>query len=928
MVRCSGVAPVAGLLLLLLSLQYGAHAYGAEKAPSSYGQNSVQSGYASTSNVFVQQVPTYTGGQPPQTIPAATSCYVDMKCFSCSPGFSIAQGYPFERRTPVTCEECLDLCLEKQSNPYPYCCRSVVYDFAYRTCDLFAVDGKSPPQVVTKYSTRSYFVPTGQCTKKTTVQEPDGQQTEGMCSEGELPKIVEVPGYEDPGVSSGSALSGHSMKECAEACVSNKDKDGNALSLGQPCAAVVYQSGECRVSSKKVDRVSSLRSNPDSTYMMIECFPEKLVTECPNNFVYAPKHVLVGFAKAVVTASSERECIEQCLASNEALGFYCKSGMYYYEDNTENCILNTESRSTQPNVYTEEATSVVYFELGCGRTGRRLAKKFRKSFSQALFDLPLTGLWTAWSKCTSSTESSVRYRTCRDKDVRNCPKETRSCSRVQIHFQCVIISECSIVASSTLPTKPSAGRFPDDDLRKRKKDQPHVRRHGAYGGGSMAGASGSAYGGGSMAGISDSTYAGASTDGGMQSGYGGGTSDTGYGQVQVPVYGQPAPSTQPGIQYPVLVPQQPMCPFDPQCFKASPECTISNAYPFERRTPVTCNECLDLCLEKQFGEYPYICKSAVYDSSSKSCDIFAVDGLNSPQHYLKYPGRSIYRPTGVCQPHTTTAGLPEEVPNTCPEGLQPKVAEIAGYGIHSRGQTLPDHNAQECSLACLTGQDKSGNGLDLRGKPCRTASYSTNNGCQVDSSEVAFNALNSDPDVTTFKVLCLPEEIVADCPNNLYFAPHHVLVGFAKQVGTAQDETECIMLCAQAYESTGFNCASAMYYYSEKSENCILNTEDRRSQPEVYSEDDSQVVYFELRCAKRRMKFSKSRFMKDSPVDDDWTEWSNCKSPDDQQVRYRQCDKKDIRDCPSQRRKCKIVASGENWLWAKSWMKLCRYCFS
>ncbi|KFD44801.1 hypothetical protein M514_14322 [Trichuris suis] len=81
-----------------------------------------------------------------------------MKCFSCSPGFSIAQGYPFERRTPVTCEECLDLCLEKQSNPYPYCCRSVVYDFAYRTCDLFAVDGKSPPQVVTKYPTRSYFV--------------------------------------------------------------------------------------------------------------------------------------------------------------------------------------------------------------------------------------------------------------------------------------------------------------------------------------------------------------------------------------------------------------------------------------------------------------------------------------------------------------------------------------------------------------------------------------------------------------------------------------------------------------------------------------------------------------------------------------------------------------------------------------------------
>uniref|UniRef100_A0A5S6R3B8 Apple domain-containing protein n=1 Tax=Trichuris muris TaxID=70415 RepID=A0A5S6R3B8_TRIMR len=427
-----------------------------------------------------------------------------------------------------------------------------------------------------------------------------------------------------------------------------------------------------------------------------------------------------------------------------------------------------------------------------------------------------------------------------------------------------------------------------------------------YGGGSMAGAGGGDYGGGSAGG----TYGG-STGGGMESAYGGGSSGTGYGQVQVPVYGQIASATQPGVQYPVLVPQQPMCPFDPQCFKASPECTISNAYPFERRTPLTCGECLDLCLERQFGEYPYICKSAVYDSNSKSCDIFAVDGLNSPQHYLKYPGRSIYRPTGLCQPQTTTTGPLEEVANTCPEGQQAKLAEIVGYGVRIKGTTLPDHNAEECSLACLTGQDKSGNGIDLEGSPCRTATYSSINGCQVDSAEVALGELSSNAGVTTYKVLCLPEEMVTDCPNNLFFDPHHVLVGFAKQVGTALDDIECVMLCAQAYESTGFNCASAMYYYSEKSENCILNTEDRRSQPEVYTEDDSQVVYFELRCAKRRMKFARSRLFKDSPVDDDWTEWSNCKSPDEEQVRYHRCDKKDIRDCPSQRRRCKIIGSGK-----------------
>ncbi|KAL1283922.1 Uncharacterized protein T4B_7160 [Trichinella pseudospiralis] len=434
---------------------YGS-AVGTAGSNSGYGPSfGADRGAGMPANVFQQQIPLYSFGRPPQNIPTASSCYVDLKCFSCSPGFSIAQGFPFERRTPITCEDCLQLCLEKQSADYPYCCRAVVYDFAYRTCDLFAVDGKSQPQIVTKYETRSYFVPTGQCGAK---KEPK-KEAAALCKEGELPKIIEVSGYTDPDAREAVSLSGYTLKDCATACLDNKDAEGRPLEMESACASLIYEGTTCKLDDTKIEVLRNLQPSADSTYMMVQCFPEKLVSQCPNNFIYAPGHVLVGFAKTVITTSSEGECVEKCLTSTEDLGFYCKSGMFYQEDRNENCILNTESRSTQPNVYTEDEAAVVYFELGCGRSGRRLSKKFYKNFSQALFDLPAVGLWTQWSPCTTTDGSSIRYRACREKDIRNCPKEVKSCSNAQ-----------------KLPMKPAAGRFPDGDLRKRKKDEPVLKR--------------------------------------------------------------------------------------------------------------------------------------------------------------------------------------------------------------------------------------------------------------------------------------------------------------------------------------------------------------------------------------------------------------------------------------------------------------------
>ncbi|XP_003367095.1 putative PAN domain protein, partial [Trichinella spiralis] len=264
--------------------------------------------------------------------------------------------------------------------------------------------------------------PTGQCGAR---KEPE-KEAAALCKEGELPKIIEVSGYTDPDAKEAISLSGYTLKDCATACLDNKDAEGRPLEIKGGCASLIYEGTTCKLDDTKIEYIRNLQPSADSTYMMVQCFPEKLVSQCPNNFIYAPGHVLVGFAKTVITTSSESECVEKCLTSTEDLGFYCKSGMFYQEDRNENCILNTESRSTQPNVYTEDEAAVMYFELSCGRSGRRLSKKFYKNFSQALFDLPAAGLWTQWSPCATTDGSSIRYRACREKDIRNCPKEVKA----------------------------------------------------------------------------------------------------------------------------------------------------------------------------------------------------------------------------------------------------------------------------------------------------------------------------------------------------------------------------------------------------------------------------------------------------------------------------------------------------------------------
>ncbi|CAK5087418.1 unnamed protein product [Meloidogyne enterolobii] len=78
-----------------------------------------------------------------------------------------------------------------------------------------------------------------------------------------------------------------------------------------------------------------------------------------------PQMILVGFAETVVDTPTLQHCLDNCLKSLKLYGFRCSSGMFYFEEPKLNCILNTEDRKSQPELFIIETSDLVdYFETG------------------------------------------------------------------------------------------------------------------------------------------------------------------------------------------------------------------------------------------------------------------------------------------------------------------------------------------------------------------------------------------------------------------------------------------------------------------------------------------------------------------------------------------------------------------------------------
>uniref|UniRef100_A0A0K0EEE0 Apple domain-containing protein n=1 Tax=Strongyloides stercoralis TaxID=6248 RepID=A0A0K0EEE0_STRER len=109
-----------------------------------------------------------------------------------------------------------------------------------------------------------------------------------------------------------------------------------------------------------------LKKNLASNYYEKICIEKSLIENCSNIFERYPQKILVGYAEMILDSSSFEECLNSCLKAEKIFGFYCKSGMYYFEETTLNCILNKESKNTQTLLFTDELHDIVdYFETSC-----------------------------------------------------------------------------------------------------------------------------------------------------------------------------------------------------------------------------------------------------------------------------------------------------------------------------------------------------------------------------------------------------------------------------------------------------------------------------------------------------------------------------------------------------------------------------------
>ena len=185
-----------------------------------------------------------------------------------------------------------------------------------------------------------------------------------------------------------------------------------------------------------------------------------IFSECPAVYTRFPQMILVGFAETVVDATSLQQCFDNCLNSKKLYGFKCISGMYYFEEPQLNCILNTEDRFTQPDLFTSESSDLVdYFETGCNNSDSGSVRRFASpststssstSSSEDSFEAKKQGNgiqfiellirilldfvssqddieaeWTEWSSCLGGTTLQQRTKLCAQGRI--CGHDSRPC---------------------------------------------------------------------------------------------------------------------------------------------------------------------------------------------------------------------------------------------------------------------------------------------------------------------------------------------------------------------------------------------------------------------------------------------------------------------------------------------------------------------
>uniref|UniRef100_A0A183CL17 Apple domain-containing protein n=1 Tax=Globodera pallida TaxID=36090 RepID=A0A183CL17_GLOPA len=227
-------------------------------------------------------------------------------------------------------------------------------------------------------------------------------------------------------------------------------------------SAVFSAAHRCELSSSAANHSApdSLLAAPKFKYVEKICLDASLSRGDDKRRVFpaAIGYILVGHVQEVFNAVSLSECIKACLIAESSYGFVCKSMMFYPTDTDQNCLMNSESRYSQSEVFVPEVGEDAFVKnpkalqdqnvhmLYVDMEQPRLPPSplpLPEDERRRLKDIPLGGRpgkdideeWTRWSKCVNSSASMLpemrhRYQKCHDaKDVRKCPKESVPCRK-------------------------------------------------------------------------------------------------------------------------------------------------------------------------------------------------------------------------------------------------------------------------------------------------------------------------------------------------------------------------------------------------------------------------------------------------------------------------------------------------------------------
>ncbi|KRY42099.1 Uncharacterized protein T01_11123 [Trichinella spiralis] len=409
-----------------------------------------------------------TVGQPP---PSPMTCPImrEDACFGKASNCAIKNAMPFERRAMITSDQCKNCCLQYSSPRFT--CQSFVYDREHQLCDMFGHLGDQHPAVLLPTPNRDYYELTSSSCRNVEIHQgipsvqvpystlmptfpqtrppsisPLEMDTWGGCKPGEVVKYYKIIGKQLIS-SSGFQFSPMTDQQCIQICTANRAKDGREVI----CQSFDFISSANRcIFYGPSESKGRLEDHASVQHFEKVCFPENLVKTCSDVFVRMPKKVLIGYARTVTDADSIKDCIIRCLNSDSQYGFQCQSGVFFNEEDSLNCVLNSQTKDTAPSLLIDEtAYNAEYFQLYChvkedglipsvdskdvqtytaGVQRGEDTVEMKPTLQKAvIIAKEIANDWTLWSPCEPNGMRR-RYKVCDEADIRNCPLETQQCT--------------------------------------------------------------------------------------------------------------------------------------------------------------------------------------------------------------------------------------------------------------------------------------------------------------------------------------------------------------------------------------------------------------------------------------------------------------------------------------------------------------------